>query len=71
MTAPFRHGLTPKMRPLSPIRPADSIVADYTAKEDILSAYAQGRLDMFDPLARGIAHLQRHHGGHHALTDGA
>jgi len=46
----FNNGLVDdyfgQMRPLSPIRPADSIVADYTAKEDILSAYAQGRLDI-------------------------
>ncbi len=46
----FNNGLVDdyfgQMRPLSPIRPADSIAADYTAKEDILSAYAQGRLDI-------------------------
>ena len=35
-----------QMRPLSGRRLPDSIAADYTAKEDILSAYAQARFDI-------------------------
>ncbi|MGX1746330.1 MULTISPECIES: TonB-dependent receptor [unclassified Brevundimonas] len=46
----FNNGLVDgyfgQVRPQATRRDEDSIAADYTAQEDILSAYAQGRLDI-------------------------